>query len=106
MQIWLCEVEWFQNSEMRTLPKPGKPYGILIIFPAKRDVSITRYAKSFDSVKKVMRFENILTLVKNRILFGLKSTHSVANANAYFDENMLLSENPQFSSNHYETLTQ
>ena len=66
MQIWLCEVEWFQNSEMRTLPKPGKPYGILIIFPAKRDVSITRYAKSFDSVKKVMRFENILTLVKNQ----------------------------------------
>ena len=40
------------------------------------------------------------------ILYKFYETYSVANANAYFVKNMLLLENPQFSPNHYETLTQ
>ena len=36
---------------------------------------------------------------------GESTYYSVAKANAYFDKNMLLLKNLQFSPNHYETLT-
>ena len=35
-----------------------------------------------------------------------RKVYRQANANVDFDKNMLLLKNPQFSMNHYETLTQ
>ena len=45
-------------------------------------------------------------ILVEEVFFAFGFLYTVGTANADFDKNMLLLKNLQFSSNHYETLTQ